>query len=320
MKKEAIMEQEEFNKRHGLKPEKQKRRKSVYIERPEVEDDDDDDAPSEPKKQKVSDTNGNESIGNGKGDGATPSPAKKVTKKATKQKKPQIKLPKKTPPKPRKKKADAKPAKNTETVATNDTSAVNGDVEEETQNETQIETEAETHNESQMETDTERTRQNSQSELSEANDRIESEAAGSSTDTSTKKKPKKQKKSSKIEPPGDKPPSSVFEYFARFIHTGKPRKAQKAFDRLTKMEEKRIRIDYNELVETYVTKLKKYLASLPKEEAVAYVSEFLNFIFEIHSFPAFPINFFSSSFIQIEKVKDSKGTSEATVDNGSQEY
>lgn len=114
----------------------------------------------------------------------------------------------------------------------------------------------------------------SQSELSDVNnDRVESEAASSSTSgMSFKKKAKKGKKAETVEPPGEKPPSSLFEYFARFIHTGKPRKAQKVFYKLSKPERKRLAIDYNEKVEAYVTNLKKYLASLPKEEAIAYVS------------------------------------------------
>lgn len=284
MKEEAIKEQKEFNERHGLKPQKQKRKKAV--EQTIIEDDNDKKSgPPSPKKQKISSTNGNESVGNGKRNNRSPP----QTKKGTNRRKAQIKLPKKAPPKSRKKIADAKPANDAQDADTNVTCGeVNGDEKEETQTEIQtetqteiqtetqakIQTETERNTEAQMETETEteRTKLNSQSELSDANDRIESEAASSSTDTSTKRGSKKQKNTKAVEPPGSKPPSTVFEYFARFIHTGKPRKAQKAFDKLTKMEEKRIRIDYNEMVEAYVTHLKKYLASIPKAEAVAYVS------------------------------------------------
>lgn len=109
--------------------------------------------------------------------------------------------------------------------------------------------------------------------ISESSDFNENEIATSSTVvTSPKKKSKKGKKEKSIEPPGEKPPSSEFEYFAAYIHTGKPRKAQKAFNKLTEEEKQQLNTEYKEKVDAYVTHLKTYLASLSKEDAVAYVS------------------------------------------------
>lgn len=103
---------------------------------------------------------------------------------------------------------------------------------------------------------------NSLSESSDINENV----------TSPKKKSKKDKKEKSIEPPGEKPPPSEFEYFAKYVHTGKPRKAQKAYNKLSEEEKQNLTIDYKEKVDGYVTQLKAYLASLPKAEAVAYVS------------------------------------------------
>lgn len=116
---------------------------------------------------------------------------------------------------------------------------------------------------------------NSFSESSDTNERQESDAASSSTSVSSKKKSKKEKKEKKdkvVEPPGDKPPSTIEQYFAKYVHTGKPRKAQKAFNKLPKKELKELKSEYNEKVESYVNKLKIYLASLSQADAIAYVS------------------------------------------------
>lgn len=123
-------------------------------------------------------------------------------------------------------------------------------------------------------------RQQSISETSESNfDQMDSDAIDSTTPSTPKKKLKKEKKNkkekkSKVIPPPDpasKPPSDLFTYFAKNVHTGKPHKARKAFDKLTKSEKKNINGEYNAKVDTYVRYLKEYLATLPKEEAVAYV-------------------------------------------------
>lgn len=108
---------------------------------------------------------------------------------------------------------------------------------------------------------------NSLSEASDVNETV----------TSPKKKSKKEKKERSVEPPGEKPPPSEFEYFAKYIHTGKPRKAQKAYNKLTEEEKQNLGQEYKGKVDAYVTHLKLYLASLPKEEAVAYVSVLLLF-------------------------------------------
>lgn len=109
------------------------------------------------------------------------------------------------------------------------------------------------------------------SESSDFNDRDDVGIAGCSTVTSPKKKSKKEKI---IEPPGAKPPQTEFEYFAMHIHTGKPRKAQKAYNKLTEQEKKQLETKYKEEVDGYFAHLKKYLTSLSKEDAMAYVSGF----------------------------------------------
>lgn len=118
------------------------------------------------------------------------------------------------------------------------------------------------------------------SETSDSNlDQMDSDTIDSTTPSTPKQKLKKEKKNkkgkkSKQIPPPDpetKPPSDLFTYFAKNVHTGKPHKARKAFDKLTKSEKKQINGEYNEKVDKYVSHLKEYLATLPKEEAVAYV-------------------------------------------------
>lgn len=148
------------------------------------------------------------------------------------------------------------------------------------------------------------------SETSDSNiDQLDSDAIDSTTPSSSKKKSKKEKKNkkekkSKEMPPPDpesKPPADLFTYFARNVHTGKPHKARKAFDRLTKAEKKQINGEYNEKVDKYVTHLKEYLATLPKDEAVAFVRlipDILN-----HNFFYLSIKFSCIYNFQIKKVK-----------------
>lgn len=128
----------------------------------------------------------------------------------------------------------------------------------------------------------EKKRQKLNSETSESNlDQMDSDVIDNTTPSSSKKKSKKEKKNKKekkskgiLMPPPDpesKPPSDLFTYFAKNVHTGKPHKARKAFDKLTKAERKQVNGEYNEKVDKYVTHLKEYLATLPKDEAVTYV-------------------------------------------------
>lgn len=102
--------------------------------------------------------------------------------------------------------------------------------------------------------------------------------------SSPKKKTKKEKKEKVIEPPGEKPPLSLFEYFAEHIHTGKPRKAHKAFRKLSDEENQQLESEYKGKIDAYVVQLKKYLGSLSKNDAAAYVST-LGFISNVLSSP-----------------------------------
>lgn len=72
----------------------------------------------------------------------------------------------------------------------------------------------------------------------------------------------------------EKPPPNLHTYFAKYIHKGEPHEAQKAFHNLTNVEQKRMRLDLELMGDDYVTDLKKYLASLPHQDATAYVSWF----------------------------------------------
>lgn len=124
--------------------------------------------------------------------------------------------------------------------------------------------------------DVERKKNKSISEASDSNI-DQSDAFDDSTASVSKKKSKKKKKSKEISPPDDKPPDSLFKYFAQTIHTGKPHKAQKAFDKMTKKEKKQLNAEYNEKVESYVNRLKAYLATLDEKDAIAYVILIFNF-------------------------------------------
>lgn len=117
------------------------------------------------------------------------------------------------------------------------------------------------------------------SESSEPNDTQAESDAAQNDNRSAKKKAKKEKKPKKVkkpkeivEPPGEKPPSDIYKYFEKHVHTGKPHKAQKAFDKLSKKERKKLNAVYNDIVQAYVSRLKLYLESLPKDEAIVYVS------------------------------------------------
>lgn len=246
LKREAAEEQEQFNKRHGLYPKKWSRKKSMCVEEPGADMHLDEDAPI-PKKRKISEPN--KSIDD-------EPPRKQVTVR----RKAQFKLPKKTPSKSKKQKVPERTPSDEEHNDVNDVK--------------EFDAASDTNNEPDGNLKMEK-RSESQSETSDVNDRIESETASSSTGVNGAKKKKRSKnhaKAQNVEPPGEKPPPSLFDYFAKHIHTGKPRKAQKAFDKLTKQERKRMSIDYNEMVEVYVGQLKNYLASMSQKDTVAYVS------------------------------------------------
>lgn len=99
-----------------------------------------------------------------------------------------------------------------------------------------------------------------------------------STPSKKRKKEAKQKKPLPIQPPERKPPSTVLKYFIEKFD-GKKEKAQRAFDKLSKKEKKQLNAEYNGMVEEYVAQLRAYVSSLPKEEAVKYVSLQKHFFF-----------------------------------------
>lgn len=117
------------------------------------------------------------------------------------------------------------------------------------------------------------------SELSSGTQQSETDTDIPSSSTSTSKPKKKKKKKSMddesvsdVKPPSKKPPSSLVKYYAENVYQGKPSRMESSFSKLSKKERKQLNADYNEKVECYVTQLKTYLQSLPKEEAMKYVS------------------------------------------------
>lgn len=104
------------------------------------------------------------------------------------------------------------------------------------------------------------------SESSEFTEKSESEGSSKSH-----KKKKEKKYKSEIAPPV-KPPSTFLKYFTSNIHTGKPNKAKKALKRMAKKERKELEAEYSDKVQSYIVHLKKYLETLSKEDAAAYVS------------------------------------------------
>lgn len=274
-------DQQAFNKRHGVTPQKVRRRKSVFAERPTVkesEDEAEERATFVLPKSKKRHLSGSSAVESSSDD--------TKTKKIKIEKNSPLQSPSKSPLKT--------PTKSSPVPATVNHTPSN-DVKEK-----------------------KKVKLNSMSEASDFNDKVESDAASSSASTSSKKKSKKEKKEKKeksVEPPTDKPPSSIDQYFAKHIHTGKPHKALKAFNKLTKKELKELRTEYNEKVESYVNKLKAYLASMSQEEAIAYVSICKLIVFgKIH---VSSVNFNS----QIAKVKETgDAVPENSEEGSSQEY
>lgn len=248
MREKSLQDQDEFNKRHGVTPKKMKRRKSTYVEQvPEISDDDEEEervTSPKSKKRKLSVSSHAES---GSDETYTKqiqlkSPTKHNSSKLNAVSSAQSLIEAKQSPV----KVTQSPVKTFQSPAKVPQSPV-----------------------------VEKKRRKFDWESSDhetANEKSESDAALSSGSTNSKKKSKKEKKSKIVEPPGEKPPSNLLKYFAAHIHTGKPHKMQKAFDKLSKKERKDLNAEYNEKVETYMTQLKKYLNSLSKEDAVAYVS------------------------------------------------
>lgn len=101
----------------------------------------------------------------------------------------------------------------------------------------------------------------------------EAEASTSSSVSDGKKNKKSaQQQSNEILLPGERPPSTVLEYYAKCVYSGKPHKVQRTFEKLSQKEKKELTAQHNEKVEKYVGQLKSYLGSLTKEEALLYVS------------------------------------------------
>lgn len=146
----------------------------------------------------------------------------------------------------------------------------------------------------------------------------EAEASTSSSISVSKKKKKTTSESSdKVPPPGERPPSTVVEYYAKYVYSGKPHKLQKSFDKLTQKEKNELTAQHDEKIKKYVSQLRTYLLSLDKEEAKVYVSDryLFRFLVEITT------NFTRKFIPQIEKVKAMEETRASQKENGeSQDY
>lgn len=112
---------------------------------------------------------------------------------------------------------------------------------------------------------------------SSATQQSETETDVASSSATSKQKKKKKDKSdyfsgSEVQPPNKKPPSSLLKYYAENVYQGKPSRMEKSFAKLLEEDRKQLNAEYNEKVKCYATQLKTYLKSLPKEEAIKYVS------------------------------------------------
>lgn len=258
MKEKAAQEQEAFNERHGVTPQRtNKRRKSTFVEHPPEDGSDQEKEEAEkvpsPKKRKISASDTLES-------GSDDTNARHIQIKLPVKQKSSSKV--KTPTKPE------SPAKQ-ESPAKLSSPKPNAVVESPEKNIVeQLNVNDKEDKEETQEKKKKKKKKKVDSESSEYNEhKSESDAVHSSSSASSKKKSKKEK----IEPPTDKPPSDLFTYFAQFIHKGKPHKAQKAFDKLPKKERKQLQAEYNEKIQTYMARLRRYLDTLTREEATDYV-------------------------------------------------
>lgn len=247
LKEQAVKEQESFNERHGVvTPQKMKRRRSTFVERhPEdVIDYDEKEEETEvvPEKKKKKDPEANP-IDSGSDD---TSATKQIQFKIPSKQKPAAKLNSSKTKKPAEAESPEKVPLPTSPIQS--PVKVTNDVKPEKKKKTSK-------------------REKLNSESSEQND---SDAVHSSSSSSSRKRERKE--SNSVEPPGKKPPSDFRKYFAKFIHTGKPHKVDKALNKLTKKERKQLIAEYNEKVQAYMQRLKLYLDSMSKEEAVEYVS------------------------------------------------
>lgn len=111
--------------------------------------------------------------------------------------------------------------------------------------------------------------------LEEFSDHEEEEVEAEAEQVISPPKPKKRKTSVSseqiIKPLGDYQHLTVFSYFITQIHTGNPRKAREAFDKLTKKEHKQLLAEYTNKKEKHYAQLRAYLNSLSKDDAITYV-------------------------------------------------
>lgn len=75
------------------------------------------------------------------------------------------------------------------------------------------------------------------------------------------------------EGPIDKPPNTQFDYYMMSAHNGKYEKARTAYEAMSKAAKKKLATEYNAKVQNYVVRLKSYLSSLSKQDAVKFVSK-----------------------------------------------
>ncbi|XP_031631964.1 nucleolar transcription factor 1-B-like isoform X2 [Contarinia nasturtii] len=98
----------------------------------------------------------------------------------------------------------------------------------------------------------------------ECNSMDGNDGSARSVQANPKTEGRKDEKSKNAKP--EEPPMDLFSYFAKYIHTGKSRKAIKKFGKLTTEELKQFKAGFNAM-------LGRYIATLSNEEAVAYVTK-----------------------------------------------
>lgn len=74
------------------------------------------------------------------------------------------------------------------------------------------------------------------------------------------------------ESPPIKPPGTLYDYYVLSVHKGRKDRAKTVFEAQSKAERKLLSKEYNSKVEQYVVRLKSYLSSLSKQDAVKFVS------------------------------------------------
>lgn len=131
----------------------------------------------------------------------------------------------------------------------------------------------------------------------------ESEAEASTGSSVSGSKNPKAKNANEIEVPIKRPPSTLEEYYATHVYTGKPRKMKKAFKKLSKKEVNEITAQHKELVDKYCAELETFLGTLTKEEATLVVS----------LFPGVPMNMNCNRIWFILQIKRLKAEETARV-------